>query len=62
MALLRVFDMKVLRLQDLFFGLQPIVEFRAGRASARDVKFVSPLPDALFERKIFGLWFVSRSW
>ena len=61
-ALLRVADMKVLGLQDLFFGLQPIVEFRAGRASARDVKFVSPLPDTFFQRKVFGFWFVGRSW
>ena len=36
--------------RDFFFGLQPIVQFRAGLISPFNVELVSSHADALFER------------
>src|SRR6266852_2627187 len=43
---------------DLFFGLKPVVEFRAGLVAAQDVEFVSSASDSFFAWKRFDWGFL----
>jgi len=36
-------------LKELFFSLEPVVQFRTGLITSPDVEFVCPLPDLFFE-------------
>jgi len=40
---------------DFFFGLEPVIEIRAGLVSPEHVQLVGAEPDAFFERECFGL-------
>src|SRR5713226_1564057 len=42
---------------DLLFGLEPVVELRAGFVAAQDVEFVGTALDAFFEWKRFARGF-----
>src|SRR6267154_2113591 len=42
-------------LKNLFFGLDPVIEFRSGLIPSPDVQLIGPAPDLFFEWKLLNL-------